>query len=369
MGGKGGKGGKGKGKSMDGPMGGMGGMGGHEMNTLMQMAMMGMEAMGMGKGMGKGGKATMKREAGEKVYHGKVRAFNADRGFGFIFCEDIFNEHNQEVFVLKTSLASCEAGVGDDVCFFLQWSDKGQPQAAEPLLRLSSDVQDNLVLLGTFKKNKKDPNATYGFIQSPQTDDFFGRDVYVNSELAAGAEAGSMIAFNATLNREGNPTASLVCACDETYAPQAGDLSKSSSIKDFDLTKGKGKGMDGMDSPMDFMSMLFGGFGMGGMGGMGGWGKGGKGMGGAGPYGGKGKGTGTGKKPTGTGQWMNGVVKSFNPNNNYGFVSCDEVKTMYGTDVFCGGNSLLNYPVGTQVVFQLAMDEKGRPNGIDITTG
>merc|ERR1719310_1323232 len=85
------------------------------------------------------------------------------------------------------------------------------------------------------------------------------------------------------------------------------------------------------------------------------------------PYtGGGGKGGGGGKKPTGTGQFMTGTVKSFNASNNYGFISSEEARAAYNCDVFCGGE-LVNFPVGSSVLFQLALNDQGKPQAIDMT--
>merc|ERR1712232_1311762 len=88
-------------------------------------------------------------------------------------------------------------------------------------------------------------------------------------------------------------------------------------------------------------------------------GKGGKGK---GPYGGGPK-----QKPTGTGQFLQGTVKSFNAQNGYGFITSDEVKAQYSSDVFVGGKDLENFTVGQQVLFQLALTDDGKPHGMDIT--
>eukprot|EP00929_Paragymnodinium_shiwhaense_P081545 TRINITY_DN426_c0_g1_i1.p1 TRINITY_DN426_c0_g1~~TRINITY_DN426_c0_g1_i1.p1 ORF type:complete len:381 (+),score=144.36 TRINITY_DN426_c0_g1_i1:95-1237(+) len=356
--------GKGKGKGK--------GKGGGEMDMMsMLMSMMGMGGKGgKGKGMSK---AAYKVGKGEKVYYGKLRHYNAEKSSGFIYCEDVFGEHGQEVYAFKNVLEEAQAGVGDELAFFLHWSAKNQPQASAPLLRLSSQTENNLVLKGTFKKGQKD----YGFIECQETMDYFGRDVYVGATLAQSLTSGSTVAFNVMLNRDGMPNACLVCPCDATYMPVAGDLSVTSEMEGF--AKGKGKGKGGMDDMMGMMMSMMG------MGGGGGYGKAsGKDdpmaammqmmMGGGGsPYGkGKGKGKGSGgggegKKPTGTGQHLTGTVKSFNPMNNYGFIECAEVKQMYGSDVFCGGPILSNFYPGSSVRFELGMNDKGQPQAMDVT--
>jgi len=327
-----------------------GGKGGGMDMMQMMMAMMmggGMDGGKGGKG-GKGSKAQMKLAKGEKVYHGTLRYFNAEKNHGFIQCQEIMNEHGSEVYSFKNMLEEAQAGVGDEIAFFLHWSGKGQPQCSSPVIRLASAVENNLVLKGTFKN--KNAEKGFGFIECWECSEFFGRDVYVPANLAEGLEPGTLVAFNATLNREGMPNARMVCACEEGYAPQPGDLSVTS-----ELPKGKGKGgmdpammamMSQMGMPPEMMMMM-----------MKGKGKGGKGK---GPYGGGPK-----QVPKGTGQFIQGTVKSFK--DSYGFIASDEVKAQYGGDVFVGGKDLANFTVGQSVLFQLALTDDGKPHGMDIT--
>merc|ERR1719163_2320076 len=138
--------------------------------------MKGMKGM-KGKGMGKVSKAQMKMGKGEKVYHGTLRYFNAEKNSGYIYCQEIFNEHGSEVYAFKNCLEEAGAGVGDEVSFFLHWSGKGQPQCSSPVIRLASAVENNLVLKGTFKN--KNAEKGFGFIECWECSEFFGRDVYV----------------------------------------------------------------------------------------------------------------------------------------------------------------------------------------------
>merc|ERR1712232_1091041 len=239
--------------------------------------------------------------------------------------------------------------------FFLHMSGKGQPQCASPVIRLASAVENNLVLTGTFKNKNKEKG--FGFIECWECTEYFGRDVYVPANLAEGLEAGALVAFNCTLNKEGMPNARLICRCEQGYVPQPGDLSKTSQVP-----KGKGKG--GLDPAMMAMMsqmgmppemMMF----------MRAMGKGkamGKGDKGKGPYGG-----GIKMKPKPTGQFMQGTVKSFNATNHYGFISSDDAKAQYGCDVFVGGMHLAEFTVGQAVLFQLAVTDDGKPHAMDIT--
>eukprot|EP00929_Paragymnodinium_shiwhaense_P105831 TRINITY_DN708_c0_g1_i1.p1 TRINITY_DN708_c0_g1~~TRINITY_DN708_c0_g1_i1.p1 ORF type:complete len:323 (-),score=109.36 TRINITY_DN708_c0_g1_i1:151-1041(-) len=222
---------KGKGKGKKG--GGKGDM------FAMLMGMKGLKGKGGfgGKGMSLAAKKVMQ---GEKVYSGKLQSFDVERNSGFIYSPELMQEAGQQVYAFRKVLEKSQCEVGDDVCFFLHWSERGQPQASTPMMRLSSCQENNLVLKGTFKKGNKD----YGFIQCQETEDYFGRDVYVGAQLAATLENGQLVAFNVMLNREGLPNASLICPCDETYAAVPGDLSETKEMdgKGKKGFKGKGKG-------------------------------------------------------------------------------------------------------------------------------
>jgi len=325
-----------------------------DMMAMMSM-MMGMGMMGGGKG-GKGNsKAGMKRAKGEKCYTGTLRYWNAEKNSGFIYCKEIMAEHGMEVYAYRNILEECNAGVGDDIAFFLHWSGKGQAQASSPALKTSSAVENNLCLKGTFRKPQ---GKDFGFIDCFESQDFFGKDIYVPANLCDGINDGQIVACNVYFNKEGFPNANIICACQQDYEPQPGDLSYSHEIQ---MNKGFGKGDNGSMPPQMLAmmkgmgmdpSMMMGKMGMG------------KGK-GPGPYG---RGTGgPAKKPTPTGQFMTGTVKKFYPEYNYGFISSDDVKVLYGGDVFCGGKDLSTYEVGASVMFQLALTEDQKPQAIDVT--
>eukprot|EP00439_Symbiodinium_sp_Y106_P022008 s4319_g2.t1 len=59
---------------------------------------------------------------------------------------------------------------------------------------------------GIFKSGKE---GSFGFIECQPTREFFGRDVYVNKDLAAGLESGQLVCFNVYLNRDNMPNAEV----------------------------------------------------------------------------------------------------------------------------------------------------------------
>merc|ERR1719313_2707707 len=123
-------------------------------------------------------KAAHRQSKGEKVYNGILHYYSAERNAGRIYSKDAWEEHGQEVYAFKNALEECGAGVGDEIAFFLHWSARGQAQCSSPTLRLSSSIENNLVLTGTFKK-PKDVAKEFGFIECWETGSYFGRDVYV----------------------------------------------------------------------------------------------------------------------------------------------------------------------------------------------
>jgi len=288
-----------------------------------------------GDGKGKG-KSVQRIQAGEKVYVGVVRSFNPEKKNGFIDCNDLFQQGSSGVYVfqdvLERATPSC-AGPGDRVAFFVHWSAKGQPQASSPLIRLKAGLDDGcFALKGHYKAGKP---GEFGFIDCAETKEFFGRDVYVNKDLAATLNPGQMVSFSAYLNRDCMPNAEEAVICDDYWEALPGDLTQFAEVE---TGKGKGKGM-AQEGP----------------------GKGGSFGGSFG--GGKGK---PGAPPEPTGRVCSGMVKSFNEVNNYGFIECEEIKNEYGLDVFMHGKEFTGYQVGEWVYFEVAISTKGQPQAVNL---
>merc|ERR1712217_75463 len=57
-----------------------------------------------------------------------------------------------------------------------------------------------------------------------------------------------------------------------------------------------------------------------------------------------------------------GTLKSINPKNGYGFITCDETRVLYNRDVYID-NDLLRpgAAVGDQLRFTVMLNEKGHP--------
>lgn len=387
------------------------------------MAMMGKGKFGGKKGgkgfKGKGGKGgkdggkgkvESKLAAGEPVYSGTVKSFNVDKKHGYIVSETIGSLSGQDVYAFEDVLKRGFAGPGDTVAFFVHWSAKGQPQASSPLLRIAAAAEGTFALKGTFKP-PKEAGSAFGFIECPETKEYFGRDIYVNKDLAPTVTPGETVRFNTYLNRDGMPNAVTMEACDPTWEPEPSDCSESLHLEGFSKGSPKG-GKGGKWSPSKGCGKgkMGGGMGCGGMG----WeefeigmqmgmqmaqkgkakgmspeeaqaaaeaalgvalGCGGKGFGGGGGKskgkGDKGKkgggGGGGGAPPVPTGEAFTGTIKSFNEAYNYGFVDCAEVKEAYGNDVFLHGKELTEgQTIGTVVYFELGVSAKGQPQAMNV---
>jgi len=94
---------------------------------------MGMEGKGKGKTGGGGGGVKRKMEDPDCElgrFRGRIKSFNAEKGFGFIVCEDLQkNGYTQDVFLHSHQVAGCQAG--QPVQFTAFMNEKDQPQAKD----------------------------------------------------------------------------------------------------------------------------------------------------------------------------------------------------------------------------------------------
>merc|ERR1740121_1210411 len=132
-------------------------------------------------------KAQKKLQAGEQISFGVVRSFDADRKFGFVYCEDIMRTQQTDVYVHHTTISPAKAAPGDSVAFFLFWKGE-KAQCQPPMIRLAAECQlgmNNYALKGWFK-GVADPERGFGFIQCAELTTLFGRDVYVHKDVCSG---------------------------------------------------------------------------------------------------------------------------------------------------------------------------------------
>jgi len=203
--------------------------------------------------------------------------------------------------------------------FFIHWSNWGQPQASYELLRIHTT--NGMALKGTFKAAEADKG--FGFIECPEAKEYFGRDVYVNKEFAAGLQTGQWVSFNVKLNRDMMPNVTEVALVDENWKPSSGDLNESKEADDVPPSW-ESSAIAGVHVPGSRRNAV----------------------------------------PNPTGEFFTAEFKTFNEANGWGFVGCEELRARFGADVFAHNRELVNVPVkavGEVIYFELGMTEDGKP--------
>merc|ERR1712048_1288418 len=61
-----------------------------------------------------------------------------------------------------------------------------------------------------------------------------------------------------------------------------------------------------------------------------------------------------------------GVIKSFNDANGFGFIACPTTMEQYGHDVFLHHSVKLGFQVGDTVIFQVHINREGKPQASNL---
>lgn len=67
-----------------------------------------------------------------------------------------------------------------------------------------------------------------------------------------------------------------------------------------------------------------------------------------------------------TSKRSHGTVKSFNEKSGFGFIACQELKDMFGRDVFVHAKQMRGVSVGEAVSFAIVLNKDNHPQGFDI---
>lgn len=192
------------------------------------------------------------------------------------------------------------------------------------------------------------PESGFGFIQCPELRAVFGNDVFVHGKQCDPNifSVGSQVTFAVCLSKDSKPQ-----AFDLQFMGGGGGGGFKGGGKGDMWGKGGGKGdMWAMWDPSDP-------FGKGQMG----WGGDGFGGGDKG-CGGKGKKRGPPQEEQQIEGRFAGVIKSFNEKSGYGFIECPDLKAAgYQNDAFLNRQQLQAFQVGSQVSFEVFVNQKGQP--------
>lgn len=156
----------------------------------------------------------------EKRYVGKVKAFNSERGFGFIQCVEILKRFGCDAF-LTTAV---EGGliIGSTVSFTLQVNRQGKPQARDVVLvdagngpqtvsgKPVSDFAQFVEKVYTGRVKSFNLGRGFGFLVCQELmHTFGGRDIYVSKMYAPQGQLtpGQEVQFRLQVDRYGQPQA------------------------------------------------------------------------------------------------------------------------------------------------------------------
>lgn len=178
------------------------------------------------KGGGKGGKLGKK---GELRLCGIIKSFNEQKGYGFIFCPEILEANNCDVFLHIQHRHRIP--VGAEVSFEIGFNEKGEPQASN-VMQLSSDpvfgygagmgmgkggggkkrerpVFNTEETIGDYVGTIKCYNEAqgFGFIICPDLKAQGHTDVFLHHSWYTGFAVGDDVEFTTYLNGKGQPCA------------------------------------------------------------------------------------------------------------------------------------------------------------------
>jgi len=292
-----------------------------------------------------------------ETYEGTLKSYSHKNGFGFIECQITKLKYGCDVFVHKNEGES--VSVGSRVFFQVHMNKRGQPQAnklvavgrnnlpkVEPGLQQVGVVHSagsaghSGPFVGRVKSNN--PSKGFGFITCDETQALYGADVYLNSTEGHGLEPGQEVYFQVQTNQQGKPQAVGVSA----FTKKRSYDSMSTGQVQFPPTmpmpmpngKGNGKGINWQSSSWQGQAIA-------GLWNPAFW------------------------QPVGSGQdgLFSGVVKSFNQEKGYGFISCDEAWQLYHSDIFLHQNEASGLEVGSPVSFRVHFNGRGQPQANSVS--
>jgi len=256
------------------------------------------------------------------MYTGTVKRIDGDKGYGFVFCPELFTTHHADVWVSPKQINGfC---VGESVQFHCQLDNKGRPQAmdlshcegspegasssaqaAAAVLAASSGdagadaelkAENEHRMTGTIKSYI--PENGYGFITSPEAMLRYERDVFLHSRQIGDFVTGDTVTFAVRLTN-GRPQAYLLKEASKSMAWLAGVEEDAENDK--------------ADENEVFL----------------------------------------------------GLIKSFNSRRGYGFIGCPQLRDRFGRDVFIHQSQFEGLQLGDCVTFSVQV-KKGQPQACDV---
>lgn len=267
-----------------------------------------------------------------KRFSGEVKSYNNEKGFGFLASPEAKAIFGCDCFVHSKEIGSFR--IGDSVSFCVTVR-KDRPQAYD----LEQDIVGCLRYVGQLKSFSA--TSGYGFIGCPETFAVYGRDVFVHQNQTAGIVMGDHVEFGLIV-KNGQPQAHDVKRVtvparrsDELRAhsssspPQPATDESNTTTPRIEL-----KGTQGSEEAPIHQRHS--------------------------EEGDKPKQNLPEEKPK-----HKGILKSYNAEKGYGFISCKEMTTQFGKDVFVHSKHIQTFRVGDRLQFYVEI-KNDSPQAFDV---
>jgi len=281
---------------------------------------------------------TFARDVENAVFRrGKLTERCSDTGFVFAECAQLQSKytHNRlsdRAIIVDEELADFQPG--DSVKFVCQMVD--DTAFARFLRRMPQPADwENMRYVGQLKSFSS--TSGYGFIGCPETFELYGRDVFVHQNQAEGLALGEQVEFGLIV-KNGQPQAhdvrkaSIPRRSDPSIhsggaspAQPATDESCGPTPRTGQLERGGTQGSEGTQGQSEDDK----------------------------------------PRPYPHGILMQGVLKSYNCEKGYGFISCKEMRDHFNKDVFVHSNHVQNFTVGDRLKFYVEIKNE-RPQALDV---
>lgn len=254
------------------------------------------------------------------VHKGTIKKIDEKKGFGFVFCQELFNIYGSDVFVTPKQMSGFSLGAS--VSFAIKVDSQGRPQAVdlqqcEPLAEsarppaeteanVGEDDDDFLRITGTIKSYSAEHG--YGFLTGKEALFRFGRDVFLHSKQISSFNVGDAVTFAVRITN-GRPQAYSLKAASKALAWLA-------ELDD------EADGANGESRPV-------------------------------------------GERCSDEREVHTGEIKSYSSVHGYGFIGCAALHEQFGRDVFIHQSQFEGLHVGDRVTFR-AQVKRGQPQACGV---
>eukprot|EP00811_Abedinium_folium_P005969 NODE_15493_length_1047_cov_5.580435.p1 GENE.NODE_15493_length_1047_cov_5.580435~~NODE_15493_length_1047_cov_5.580435.p1 ORF type:complete len:299 (-),score=60.00 NODE_15493_length_1047_cov_5.580435:56-952(-) len=141
------------------------------------------------------------------VYYGRVKSFNAQKGWGMIACEQTFAFLGKDVFVMISAVPNnIPLRQEQHVQFKLAQGRRGL-EASEVVLLDDAGIDDGTICQGIVKSYN--PEKGWGFIQCDSTFALYNKDLFVHSQEVGGhvPSVGDTVTFHVGMGKGDRPEA------------------------------------------------------------------------------------------------------------------------------------------------------------------